>query len=219
MKDYLDLLASSRLFENVPRELIRDEILPRGRVTAYPKGSAVILPGDRVTDVRILLSGKIRPVYYAENGDEDRKFPIFPPKAVGIDLICTRTKLSPYLAGAAEPSEIFSFPSELLLEPGQLPEEMRQTCIRNLLLILSHVNMQNEYRLAILTQNGLRDRILVYLRMQANKAGSRTFSIPFSREEMASFLRVNRSALSHELSLMRADGILDFRKNEFTLKE
>ena len=41
---------------------------------------------------------------------------------------------------------------------------------------------------------------------------------PFSREELAAFLCVNRSALSHELSVMQQEGLITFRKNIFTLR-
>lgn len=212
-----EMLCGNRLFENVPREVIRSEILPRGSVKTYPAGSNIFLQGDRVSRVELLLSGKVKLVYYTENGDEDIKSIVLPPRLVGVDLICTRTQLSPYQAAAVERSEVFSFPAEQLLQPGTMPERERLICINNLLQLLSHVNMQNEYRLAILTRSGLRERIMVYLTMQANKHRSDTFRIPFSREEMASFLRVNRSALSHELALLRQEGVIDFSKNQFTL--
>ena len=38
-----------------------------------------------------------------------------------------------------------------------------------------------------------------------------------TREELADFLCVNRSALSHELGKMEREGLIRFRKNEFTL--
>jgi CRP-like cAMP-binding protein len=88
---------------------------------------------------------------------------------------------------------------------------------RRLLTIISNENIRKHYRLAILSTRGLRDRILIYLSMQAGRAGNSTFSIPFSRDELASFLCVNRSALSHELSLMEQDGLIRFHKNEFSL--
>ena len=77
--------------------------------------------------------------------------------------------------------------------------------------------MKKEYRLAILSQKGLRDRIVTYLTMQAGRLGKTSFDIPFSREELAAFLCVNRSALSKELSLMQEDGLIRFRKNHFTI--
>lgn len=218
MDKYTDIILSNRLFENVPREVILSSILPHGRITGFAPGESLFMPQDRVSSIHILLSGKMKLIFYMENGELDIKNLIFPPRLIGVDLICTRTQLSPYQACADEPCEVFSFPAGLILRPGAMPENERLTCINNLLLIISHINMQNEYRLAILTRSGLRDRIMVYLTMQANKARSDTFTVPFSRDEMASFLRVNRSALSHELSLMRSEGIIDFSKNRFSLK-
>ena len=83
--------------------------------------------------------------------------------------------------------------------------------------MLSDDNLRKHYRLAILAQRGLRDRVLVYLTMQAERRGTASFRIPFSREELADFLCVNRSALSHELSRMEAESLIRFYKNEFTL--
>ena len=58
---------------------------------------------------------------------------------------------------------------------------------------------------------------MTYLTMQAAKRGTATFSIPFDREALASFLCVNRSALSHEIAVMKQEGIIQCRKNTFTL--
>ena len=53
--------------------------------------------------------------------------------------------------------------------------------------------------------------------MQASRLQRTDFSIPYSREELAAFLCVNRSALSHELSRMQQEGLSTFRKNRFCL--
>ena len=59
--------------------------------------------------------------------------------------------------------------------------------------------------------------ITTFLTMQASRLQDTTFRISFSREELASYLCVNRSALSHELSVMQQEGLITFRKNVFTL--
>ena len=43
--------------------------------------------------------------------------------------------------------------------------------------------------------------------------------IPFDRQQLADYLGVDRSAMSHELSRMREDGLLTYRKNRFVLNE
>lgn len=73
-------------------------------------------------------------------------------------------------------------------------------------------NIRKFYRLAILSQHGLRNRVMVYLLMQARRRASRKFQIPFSREELAYFLCVNRSSLSHELSHMEQESCIRFKK-------
>ena len=63
----------------------------------------------------------------------------------------------------------------------------------------------------------IRDRLLSYLSEQALLSGSNRFTIPFSRQQLADYLGTERSALSGELSKMRRDGLIDYRKNSFTL--
>ncbi|WP_286139428.1 helix-turn-helix domain-containing protein [Faecalibaculum rodentium] len=41
--------------------------------------------------------------------------------------------------------------------------------------------------------------------------------MPFNRQELADYLGVERSALSAELGKMKREGLVSFRKNEFTL--
>ena len=49
--------------------------------------------------------------------------------------------------------------------------------------------------------------------------GNNEFTIPFSRQQLADYLSVDRSALSGELSKMQRDGLIEFRKSDFTLLE
>jgi CRP-like cAMP-binding protein len=58
---------------------------------------------------------------------------------------------------------------------------------------------------------------MTYLMMQAKKAGSSRFTIPFDRQELADYLEVERSGLSAEISKLRREGILESDKNEFIL--
>lgn len=41
--------------------------------------------------------------------------------------------------------------------------------------------------------------------------------ISYNREELANYLCLNRSVLSHTLAGLRKEGILEFRKNSFCL--
>ena len=56
-----------------------------------------------------------------------------------------------------------------------------------------------------------------YLYMQIRIHDSFVFDIPFNRQQLADYLLVDRSSLSHELSLMKQEGLLDFKKNHFII--
>ena len=211
------ILRQCRLFRDLPPGILEGALLPRGRLREFEKQAVLIAPGDRVDWFAIVLRGKAQISQIFSDGTSSLMDALGPGYPLGTDLICTRSRRSPYYAIAAGPLQILQFPGTLLLEPGALPEETRMVLQRNLLTILSDSNLRKHYRLAILAQRGLRDRVLVYLTMQAERRGTHTFRIPFSREELAAFLCVNRSALSHELSRMEAEGLIRFRKNEFTL--
>lgn len=217
METMLSVLEQCRLFRGLSPEALEREVLPLGRLRGYEKQAVLIAPGDRVDWFAVVLRGKAQISQIFSDGTSSLMDALEPGYTLGTDLICTRSRRAPYYATAAGGLQVLRFPGEPLLEPGLLPEEIRQVLRRNLLTILSDDGLRKHYRLAILAQRGLRDRVLVYLTMQAERRGATTFRIPFSREELAAFLCVNRSALSHELSRMEAEGLIRFRKNEFTL--
>lgn len=217
MEITLSVLEQCRLFRGLSPETLEREVLPQGKLRDYEKQAVLIAPGDRVDWFAVVLRGKVQISQIFSDGTSSLMDALGPGYPLGTDLICTRSRRAPYYAIAAGGLQILRFPASLLLEPGGLPGEARETVWRNLLTLLSDDSLRKHYRLAILAQRGLRDRVLVYLTMQAERRGTTTFRIPFSREELAAFLCVNRSALSHELSRMEAEGLIRFRKSEFTL--
>ena len=54
---------------------------------------------------------------------------------------------------------------------------------------------------------------------EAARAHSLTFSIPFSRIQLADYLNCDRSALSRELSLMQRDGLLETYRSSFKIMD
>lgn len=217
MADISLLFKRSPLFADIPKETLAQQILPHSYFQEYQKDQFLIMPRQKVDRIGIVISGRVHILHLFESGQSSLMGVILSGGLVGIDLACTRSQVSPYHAMAASAAQVFYLPASLLLNPGGLEESVRTCCLQRMLTLISNENMKKEYRLAILSQNGLRERITTYLSMQARRRNQNSFSIPFSREEMAAFLCVNRSALSHELSLMRKEGLISFRKNEFTL--
>ena len=217
MDELIACLKGSDLFSDFSESMIRDWILPHRQMQEYRKGVLVIAPQQKVNRFGIVLAGKIYLMHMCAQGNYSRMSSLVPGALLGADLIFTRSQLSPYHAVAAADTRVIYFPAELVTQPGLLPEIDRLALSQRLAAWISTMNMKKEYRLAILSQNGLRERITTYLTMQASRRQKTAFTIPYSREELAAFLCVNRSALSHELSRMQQEGLITFRKNHFCL--
>ena len=217
MKDWVECLRMCPLFSNLPEERIRQALLPFGTLRQCSKGEGLISSLEHVDWFGIVLEGHIQIVQVFSGGASSLMENLLPSYALGADLVFTKSRRSPYCAVAAAPSQVMIFPSRILTETDPLTETERTLVWRQLLTMLSQANMRKHNRLSMLCQRGLRDRILSYLTLQSVRREEDSFQISFSREELADFLCVNRSALSHELSLMEQEGLIRFRKNRFTL--
>ena len=82
--------------------------------------------------------------------------------------------------------------------------------------MVCHRALSMNDRIQILSKNTLRNKLITLFSQQVQRSGD-SFTLPFDRESMASYLGVNRSALSRELSAMEKEGIITFHKNSFTV--
>ncbi len=102
-----------------------------------------------------------------------------------------------------------------LLEGGQGLSAEQALLLRNLLRITAKKNVTLSQRMMNISARTIRARLLSYLSQQAIRTGSSRFTIPFNRQELADYLGVERSALSAQMSKMKEEGLIDYRKNEF----
>ena len=90
--------------------------------------------------------------------------------------------------------------------------------IRNLLGELAEKNLRLNEKLTHMGQRTTRAKLMSYFSAEAQRRGGYEFDIPFSRQQLADYLGVERSGLSMELGKMRDEGLLDFHKSHFLLK-
>ncbi len=89
----------------------------------------------------------------------------------------------------------------------------------NMLTVLSHSNMELLRKFRHASQPTLRRKITSFLCDQQTIHGSDAFDIEYNRQELAEYLGADRSALSAELSRMKREGLIDYRKNHFKILE
>lgn len=119
---------------------------------------------------------------------------------------------------AAENSEILFLDLHILTSDHFSDCSWQNKFLKNTLRASVWKNIVLSNRIFCTAPKSIRARLLAYLSQESVKAGSTTFQIPFNRQQMADYLNLDRSALSKELGRMRNEGILEFHKNQFTLK-
>ena len=84
--------------------------------------------------------------------------------------------------------------------------------------MISAKNRRLMERIEVSSQGSVREKILAYLSMEAQRQGKASFRLPLRRTQMAEYLCINRSAMSRELTALKNEGMIDFDKDYFTLR-
>ncbi len=124
---------------------------------------------------------------------------------------------SPITVVAECPCEVLLLPYDRLLQPGSDPA--RQQVLQNLVRTISDKYFLLSRRVDLLILKSLRAKVCAYLLSEAEYHHSMTFTIPYSRIQLADYLNCDRSALSRELSLMQRDGLLETYRSSFKIMD
>jgi len=129
----------------------------------------------------------------------------------GVDLM-------PVTVMAAEDCEVMLIHVERITHPCSNSCGFHQQMIYNLMRILALKNLACNRKIEVTSKRTTRDKLMAYLMLEAKRAESSSFSIPFDRQELADYLEVDRSGLSSEIGRLRREGVLECERNRFILK-
>lgn len=118
---------------------------------------------------------------------------------------------------ATEDSEMLLIPPEALFITDDKLSSIQHKIIVNMMATQRQAFLEISGHLSCLSQRSIRDKVLSFLKMYVEIRHSFSFDVPFSREELANYLAVDRASLSRSLGELKSEGIIDFRKNHFTI--
>ena len=126
-------------------------------------------------------------------------------------------KTSAYNVLCTKDGSLISFGADKIFAQGYLDDNARLHLYERCIQFLANENIRKFHKAEILSIRNPRKKIIKYLSLQSTRYGSKEFAVEYSREELASYLDINRSVLSHELKSMERDGIIKVHKNNFIL--
>ncbi|MDR0841409.1 MAG: Crp/Fnr family transcriptional regulator [Christensenellaceae bacterium] len=218
MKEYFPLLTSSPLFAGIGRDDFDAMLRCLGAsLRAYPKGGTVYFEGDTVTEIGIVIRGRLHLIKDDVWGNTSIVTEIDPPGLFAEAVVCSGIGRIPVSVIAKEESEILFIDYKRIVTSCSSACAFHSKLIRNMIGILAQKNILMSAKMEHITKRTIREKLLSYLMEQARQMNSRSFDIPYNRQELADYLSVERSALSAEMSKLKADGVLDYRKNHFEI--
>ena len=89
--------------------------------------------------------------------------------------------------------------------------------VKNLIKLLSDQLNRCNQRIELLTMRTTRDKLLGYFNHQAQIKGSKTFIMNITFTELASYLSVDRSSMTREISYLKEEGFIKINNKKITL--
>lgn len=214
-----EALKKCPLFRGVPEYSITPVMgCLRARERYYGKNEYIYHTGDRISEIGIVLSGRIQIIKEDAWGSVTILAELTEGMLFGEAFVLGGVETIPLSVFASEKSSVLFIDKTRTVTPCPAACGFHFDISANMIRILAEKNIFLTGRVEHLSNRSIREKVLSYLSSVSAKCGSRTFCIPFDRRQLADYLAVDRSALSSVLGKLRDDGIIDFSKNRFTLK-
>ena len=219
MKDFLSVIRSSQLFSGISEDEIRSMLSCLNAETEeYPKDAFVLRAGDTSDAIGLVLSGSILIIQEDIWGNRNILSKATAGQTFAAAYACAPGSVLNVSVIAETPVTVMFFNVRRILSVCPSACSHHSRIIRNLLGELAEKNLRLSEKLTLMGQRTTRAKLMSYFSAEAQRTGKYEFDIPFSRQQLADYLAVERSGLSLELGKMRSEGLIDFRKNHFVLK-
>lgn len=220
MKNLTKVLSLSPLFEGI----LEKDVLPllsclTFKEREYSPGETILAEGDRVDSVGLIISGRAHISMNDFWGNRSIVADLSPGDIFGeVYALSGGTSLSGVEVVAYQPSEILFLNFKRMITVCSSACDYHNRLISNLLKIIGEKNLMITEKMRCLTKRSTREKLLSYFSLESKKQGNNQITIPFNRQELADYLSIDRSAMSSELSRMKDEGIIEYKKNSFILK-
>lgn len=218
MKKHLPVLRNSSFFSGMSDDEILSVLHCVDARTVTRKNEEYIFhAGESISEMGLVLSGSVLVVQEDVWGRRNIMSRIEAGDIFAESYAATPGSVLNISAVACERCEI------LLLNVGRLLTVCPSACghhsrlIRSLVTVLSRKVLQFNEKITHMSRRSTREKLLSYLSAESVKQGTRSFDIPYDRQQLADYLCVERSAMSAELSKLQREGLLRTNRNHFEL--
>ena len=187
------------------------------RLKSYKKGEFVLRQGEHLSDIVVLVDGKLHIQKDDYWGNRSILGLIDVGEMFGEAYVSPESSSLLNDVVAVEDSTAIFFDVKRIITTCPSACRFHSMVVQNMFFAISEKNRKLVQKLGHMSKRTTREKLISYLSEEAGRQNSSSFSIPFNRQQLADFLSVDRSAMSNELCKMRDEGLLEFEKNRFRL--
>ncbi|HOU09154.1 MAG TPA: Crp/Fnr family transcriptional regulator [Clostridiales bacterium] len=205
MDAIFEKLAGVRLFAGVSAQDLRGALAVEECIVGrYEKGTVVLQQGDECRHVGLILSGCLTAEQLSPSGESMAIRTFGAGDCFAPAQVYARDPVYAYTLTAARRTEVFYIPMPLFRHlVDALPG-----FARNLVAHLADMVVYFSDRVTMLSQRGIRPRLVLYLNKASKAAGSLRFTLPDTFTRVASLTGTARPSVHRELKKMAGEGLL-----------
>lgn len=218
MEKYIKVLKNTQLFSGVGDNEISTMLnCLQANLLTFKKGEYIFREGEHIDSITVLVEGKLLVQHDDFWGNRNIVNMIRVGEMFGEAYVAPESGAILNDVIAEENSTVIFFDIKRILTVCSTACRFHSMVVQNLFFSISEKNRTLVQKIGHMSKRSTRAKLLSYLSQEAKKNNNRQFIIPFTRQQLADFLCVDRSAMSNELCKMRDEGLLQFDKNQFTL--
>lgn len=210
---------SSPLFDGISPE---DRVAMLGcigyHIGTFRKGEILGFENENINHIGIIISGAVDMVKEDIWGNKTLLVRMRKNELFGETFACGSDNSSLVTFLVSENAKILFVPFSRVMRSCTMACAFHHRLIENMVGIIAAKNRDLMRKVEVISQRTIREKLLIYLSIQAQMQDARYFEIPLGRVELAEYLCVDRSALTRELVKMKEEGLIDYDKNCFQIK-
>lgn len=209
------ILLKTYIFDGLSETELDDALLYlSAREKKYKKGQTLITLGSEITEFGIITSGSAQISCDDINGNQMIMATVTKGDMFAESLAVTANSDSPIYATATEDATVIWLKARPIRQ-NIADTPLHTKIISNFTKAVALKCLSMNDRIQILSKKTIREKVIAYISLISEREKKDKIIVPLTRQDMASYLGVERSALSRELSKMQKDGIISFKGNQF----
>ena len=186
-------------------------------VREFQKGDVIAFEEENINHVGVVMDGAVDMVKEDVWGNRTMLLRSYREDIFGETFACGEDSLSVVTFVAAQDCKVLFLSFCRVMHTCTHACVFHQTLIENMVRIIARKNRELMRKVEVVSKKTLREKILAYLSIQSQTQGRKQFEIPLGRVEWAEYLCADRSALTRELAKMKAENLIDYRRNHFEI--